>query len=242
MSVFCVKTDGKSKKRSFGLYGSAIGLVDSNDIDGSKYCFRVLDGIEYVILQAESQTRQMEWSIAIAHSISMENGGGILLDKQKMERACDEFGVDNAGFPNIDGSDVPPPPPSTRTNDEGFATSIVFAKPVHEAGPAKGSTGRLTNPISRKLNITHESHENVDISLHMERFASNIFDANKQFPVQPLRSDATQPWHMIDRASSESSASEIFDKVSDLDESTQLNAGEYSRLVRLTEVADNAKK
>lgn len=260
ISLFCVKMDGKSKKRSFGLYGSAVGLVDSNDTDGSKHCFRVLDGIEYVVLQAESQTSQMEWSIAIAHSISMENGGGILLDKQKIVRACDGFGLDNAGFPSIDGSDVPPSPLFTRANDEDFATSIVFAKPVHETGPAKGSTGRL-NPISEpshsgQLNTTHEvsnanlaSHENVEISLHMERFASNFFDVNKQiyssknsFPVQSLRSDVTQPWHMIDRATrDQSSASEIFDKVSDFGESTQLN-DEYSRLVQLTEAAVITKK
>lgn len=71
-----------------------MGLVESNVIDGSKNCFRVLDGLEFVVLQAESLTSQMEWSIAIAHSVSMENGGGIFFDREKMGVARDKgFGL-----------------------------------------------------------------------------------------------------------------------------------------------------
>ena len=54
LTLFSVKRDGKSKKRAFGLYGSAIGLVESNTVNGSKHCFRVLDGTESIILQAQS--------------------------------------------------------------------------------------------------------------------------------------------------------------------------------------------
>ena len=73
ITLFTIKRDGKSKKRSFGLYGSAIGIAKCA---GSKHCFRVLDGIEPIILQAESSSSMMDWATSIAHSISMENGGG----------------------------------------------------------------------------------------------------------------------------------------------------------------------
>lgn len=84
-----------------------MGLVESNVFDGSKNCFRVLDGLEFIVLQAESLTSQMEWSIAIAHSISMENGGGILFDREKMEVTRDKgFGLQSARSPKIDDSSV----------------------------------------------------------------------------------------------------------------------------------------
>ncbi len=236
------------------MYGSAIGLVEPNDIDRSKNCFRVLDGVEYVVLQAESQTSQLEWAVAIAHSISMENGGGILLDKEKMRDGG--FPLNSAGFP-LDGNVATTSSVIHRANTEDvdFATSIIFAKPVKE-----GSTCRL-NPISETAHSSRPestqevfnanfdiSIENAELPLSMEQFASNYFDAHKQvqsskgtFPVQALRSDDMQPWHIIDRASSESSASEIFDKVSDFEESTQLNAGDYSKLVQLTEAGVSMK-
>ena len=222
--------------------------MDSSVIDGSRHCFRVLDGVEYVVLQAESQTSQMEWSIAIAHSISVENGGGILLDKAKM-------GFDSAGFPSIYGCVDPPSSDFHATNPEDLATSIVFAKPC-KLNPIS----EISQSHSRKLNTIHfieatrgvfsgnitSLANKVELSPPMEQFASNVFDAHKNahsskksFPVQALSSE--HPWHMIDRASSESSASEIFDKVSNFDENTQLNACDYSKLVQLTEAAGVSK-
>ena len=68
-----------------------------------KYCLCDLDGIEDIILQAKSHASQIEWSTKIAHAISMENGGGILLDKEKQRMAQD--GVDpSARFPIQDSS------------------------------------------------------------------------------------------------------------------------------------------
>ena len=161
LTLFTVKRDGQSKKRSFSLYGSAIGL-DSNVIDGSKHCFRVLDGTLFVVLQAESQTSQMEWSIAIAHSISMENGGGILFDKEKLGITRDGgFGLDNAGFPIIDGYSV------TKNRN----SSVVFSKPIHDEG-------RL-NPISK---TSYSTKLDIELSLPMEHFVSGPFDAHTLHP------------------------------------------------------------
>ena len=251
-----MKRDGKSTKRSFGLYGSAIGLVDSNFLDVGKHCFRVLDGVEYVVLQAESDASMMEWSIAIVHTISMENGGGILLDKEKLRVARDEFGFDSAGFPIDNIARSSSIVYGVKTEE---AMSIVFTKPTKEINLGSGASGEVTKAHSSKLDTTHSTettHEasstsfnsvdNVELFYPMEHFACNFFDTNEQpsrnqfkrlLPIQALRSDVPEPWHMIDGASSESSAAEIFDKVSDFEENTQLNAEEYSKLVQLTKSA-----
>lgn len=64
--------------------GSAIGLVDSGDVNGRRGCFKVLvNGIEPIYLQAESLDSQLSWSVAISQSISLQNGGGIILDQKK---------------------------------------------------------------------------------------------------------------------------------------------------------------
>ena len=83
LTIFTAKKNGKSKKRAFGLHGSAVGLVKSHVVDGRMNCFRVLDGMESIILQAESEESMYEWATSIALSISMESGGGLLLQKEK---------------------------------------------------------------------------------------------------------------------------------------------------------------
>ena len=134
VTLFAVKRDGKSKVRSFALYGSAVGLVDSNSVDGNKHCFRVLDGIGTVVLQASSHECMMEWGASIAHSISFQNGGGILLDKEKIALAAEDgFWVDSAGFPRRVENLF------RAADNENVAKSIVFAKPVKDFsfGPMK---------------------------------------------------------------------------------------------------------
>ncbi|KAL3787826.1 hypothetical protein ACHAW5_003578 [Stephanodiscus triporus] len=241
MTLFTFKRDGKSTKRHFGLYGSAIGIVDSNLVNGSKNCFRVLDGVESIILQAESQDSQMEWSTAIAHSISMENGGGILLDKEKRAMARDGSGLDNFGFPTPGSAHVTSCIFRGFENDE--TTSIVFAKPAKELrlGLTESCDISRLEPITEKrrlskldtTNIT-EATEEIGIALR----TSNSSD--KSFPVQALRTEAhphldlPNPWLVIDRVSSASSASDIFDKVSEFDKTTQINSEDYNKLVDFT--------
>ena len=245
MTLFTVKRDGKSTKRQFGLYGSAIGIVDSNLVNGSKNCFRVLDGVESIILQSESQESQMQWSTSIAHSISMENGGGILLDKEK------RTGLDSFGFPMPGCAPVPSTIFRGFNNDEGN-TSIVFAKPVQELrlGPMESCELTRMEPINERRYIG--KMDTTDVSEATEKVGNiSVFDdlrkkpsnsSKKTIPVQALRSENSHPWLMIDRASSASSASEIFDKVSEFDETTQLNSDDFTKLVNFTKEVSVAKK
>jgi hypothetical protein len=227
MTLFTVKRDGKSTKRQFGLYGSAIGIVDSNLVNGSKNCFRVLDGVESIILQSESQESQMQWSTSIAHSISMENGGGILLDKEK------RTGLDSFGFPMPGCAPVPSTIFRGFDNDEGN-TSIVFAKPVQELrlGPMESCELTRTGYLGKMDTTESEATEkvgNISVFDDMRKRPSN--SSKKTIPVQALRSESSHPWLNIDRVSSASSASEIFDKVSEFDETTQLNSDDFTKLV-----------
>jgi len=216
MTLFVVIKTGKSKKRQFGLYGSAIGLVDSNLVNGSKSCFRVLDGVESITLQADSHEMQMEWSTAIAHSISMENGGGIIMEKEKLAMAQDGRGLDSFGFP-FPG--IGPPVDASSIFRRAFkaedasSTSIVFAKPIHDLhlGPSENDDIRLEPITERRRPI--KAQEVIGNSLN----SLNLVDLpmmtlprrpNKSvYPVQALRSE-------LDRANSESSGSDIFDDVS----------------------------
>jgi hypothetical protein len=253
MTLFTVKRDGKSTKRQFGLYGSAIGIVDSNLVNGTKNCFRVLDGVESIILQSESQESQMQWSTAIAHSISMENGGGILLDKEK------RAGLDSFGFPMPGCAPVSSSIFRGFYNDEGN-TSIIFAKPVQELrlGPMESCDITRLEPITErrclgKMDTTDvsEATEKVGSISDSVDLSRRVFDdmrkkpvnsSKKTIPVQALRSENSHPWLMIDRVSSASSASEIFDKVSEFDETTHLNVEDFTKLVNFTKEVSVEKK
>ena len=220
MTLFVVIKTGKSKKRQFGLYGSAIGLVDSNLVNGSKSCFRVLDGVESITLQADSHEMQMEWSTAIAHSISMENGGGIIMEKEKLAMAQDGRGLDSFGFP-FPG--IGPPVDASSIFRRAFkaedasSTSIVFAKPIQDLhlGPSENDDIRLEPITERRRPI--KAQEVIGNSLN----SLNLVDLpmmtlprrpnNSVYPVQALRAEIGMS---IDRANSESSGSDIFDDVS----------------------------
>jgi hypothetical protein len=268
MTLFTVKRDGKSTKRQFGLYGSAIGIVESNLVDGSQNCFRVLDGVESIILQAESQECQMQWSTAIAHSISMENGGGILLDKEKRAMARDGYTLDSFGFPTLGGDPVTSSIFRGVFLTDGHTPSIVFAKPVQELRLGQTESCEITRLESiterrrlSKLGATHvtEAAEKVSSTLNNsdadlsriivdddEKRISKLSD--KTLPIQTLRNEAS-PWLAIDRMSSASSGSDsIFDMVSEFDKKAQLNSDDFTKLVNFTKEAsmqkcrENAKK
>ena len=267
LTLFTIKRDGKSKKRSFGLYGSAIGLVESNAVTGgNKNCFRVLDGLEPIILQAQSRDSMMEWSTSIAHSISMENGGGLLLDKEKRVLAKDGFGLDSAGFPtqcNITASSF-----LRRVKHETAAKSIVFSKPIPRTEHTSCSEINRLEPITEKidkskLDITYTTEQTevasttfnsldpADISQSMEDFARNFFVLkentishmpNRKIPTQELRAEVSHPWLTIDRVeSSTSSGSEIFDKVSDFDDSSHINPKDFDKLLQFTKDYTNVR-
>mmetsp|Transcript_11084 Transcript_11084/g.17566 ORF Transcript_11084/g.17566 Transcript_11084/m.17566 type:complete len:220 (-) Transcript_11084:166-825(-) len=209
----------------------------------------------------------MEWSTSIAHSISMENGGGILLDKEKQAVVQDAFGLDGPRFP-IQSDAVTSSSIFRGAENEDVTKSIVFTKPIKDlcSGPAeRGDVTRL-EPIkektdSTKLNTTHEtdsteelnttfnSLDPVDISDSMEDFARNFFVmggaptrrvTQNSLPVQSLRTEASKPWIAIDRVSSTSSGSEIFDKASEFDKTSHINPEDFIKLLDFTkEVASN---
>ena len=81
---------------------------------------------------------------------------------------------------------------------------------------------------------------NISVFDDMRKRPSNSL--KKTIPVQALRSENSHPWLMIDRVSSASSASEIFDKVSEFDETTQLNSDDFTKLVNFTKEVSVAKK
>ena len=100
-----------------GLYGSAVGLV-SPELVHKNDCFRVSNGLERITLQASSHDDMMDWSTVIAQGISMENGGGILLDKVKREESASVTQQEPSIFRKVH-------------NDAGVKSSIVFAKQIN---------------------------------------------------------------------------------------------------------------
>ncbi|KAL9180068.1 hypothetical protein ACHAXT_008038 [Thalassiosira profunda] len=251
VSLYTVKRDGKSKKRAFSLYGSAVGLVDSNSVGGNKHCFRILDGTETVILQAQSHDDMMDWATALAQTVSMENGGGLLLDKEKKALEKDGFFV-GGSFPT-QSYDF-----HRLLGNADTAKSIVFAKPIKEETPCAMPEKQAIQlaPISEgqapsNLNNTHATEatgdttftslDPVDLSQSMEDFARNFFaskdGSSEQMPVQALRS--SEQWLSIDKVSSTSSGSEIFDKVSE--SADHITERDFEKLLQFTSsLASNA--
>ena len=93
LCLYVVKRQGKSTKSILQLRGASIGLVGNN-------CFKVNSGLEVVKLQAVSSEDALNWATSIAHSISMENGGGVLLEKEKMK--CDASSLSDWESPPAD--------------------------------------------------------------------------------------------------------------------------------------------
>ena len=199
LTLFTPSKDGNSTKRAIGLYGSAIGLVDSLT-NGNKHCFRVLDGMnEPAILQADSLDSQMDWATTIALSISMESGGGVLLENEKRSQ-------ESNGCP-VNGK--PSPQPIFRD----FDSSFVFAKSLEERS---GHDIRL-DPITEKIDVSNqfditnnifESLNPVDLSSAMEDYARKFFVAQPT-PIQSLRDDELE-WISIDRVLNSSSTDQVF--------------------------------
>ena len=101
LTLYSIKRDGKSCKKVVHLLGSAIGLVDSGDVNGRRNCFKVLvNGIESICLQADCLDSQLSWAVALCQSISLQNGGGLILD-QKMRMAT-HVAEDETSMINLD--------------------------------------------------------------------------------------------------------------------------------------------
>ena len=83
LSLYVVKRQGKSTKSILQLRGASISLSEDN-------CFRVNSELKVVKLQAVSSEEALDWATSIAQSISMQNGGGLLLDKEKILRQTND--------------------------------------------------------------------------------------------------------------------------------------------------------
>lgn len=77
-------TNSSSNGTVISLRGSAIALVDPRDVRHTRNCFRLMNGLETTILQASSHNEMMNWATSVVHGISIESGGGFLLDHGKI--------------------------------------------------------------------------------------------------------------------------------------------------------------
>ena len=174
-------------------------MVDSLT-NGNKHCFRVLDGMnEPAILQADSLDSQMDWATTIALSISMESGGGVLLENEKRSQESNGFPVNCK----------PSPQPIFRD----FESSYVFAKSLEEWSGHDIRLDPITEKIdvSNQFDITNNSFESlhpVDLSSAMEDYARKFVVAQPT-PIQSLRDDELE-WISIDRVLNSSSTDEVF--------------------------------
>lgn len=204
-----LKKDGKSKKKVIGLYGSAIGLLSPDLVSGNKHCLRIVNGIDEFTLQASSNEDMMEWATAIAHGISMENGGGLLLEKAKKEWPHEETVMGNFEYPTQEQSIF------RSVDEESGVRSFVFSKSIMpEEGDADGIDDSFSsiclrpskfNMPAESLNISHatevteadsffRSLDPADLSATMEEFASSFFVTCKEaLPFQTLRTDVAIP-------------------------------------------------
>jgi len=77
-------SNSSSNGTVISLRGSAIALVDPRDVHHTRNCFRLMKGLETTILQASSHDEMMNWATSVVHAISIESGGGFLLDHGKI--------------------------------------------------------------------------------------------------------------------------------------------------------------
>jgi hypothetical protein len=208
LTIYTILKDGKSKRKEVGLYGAAIGLVSPELIGGMKHCFRVVNGIEEMTLQTTSHDDTMDWATSITQGISMENGGGLLLDKAKK---------DAAPSPSL-ACNQPSSFPSLNSNDD-VASSIVFAKQVQDdvkvptiaKSKSLDSIVQVPMPLLKnnvtvkpsrscdltELDATFKTLDPVDLSETMLDFANNFFtnaqeaklvsQPKAELPLQALR-------------------------------------------------------
>jgi hypothetical protein len=192
LTIYAILKDGKSKRREMGLYGAAVGLVSPDLAGGMKHCFRVVNGVEEMTLQTTSHDDTMDWATSIVQGISMENGGGLLVEKAKKDAAPSPCLPCNQ----------PPLLPNLISND-GASSSIVFAKQVQDKDSKSfDSITPMTPPMLEKygtlkssrstdlteLDATFKTLEPADLSETMLDFANNFFtNAQKAEPVIHLK-------------------------------------------------------
>eukprot|EP00978_Attheya_sp_CCMP212_P018986 scaffold52641_cov48-Attheya_sp.AAC.1 len=71
------------QRRDINLSHSSVLLVLPKDKDNHRFCFRIMSGSDSIVFKALSYEDMIDWVSAITHSISLANGGGLLLDLEK---------------------------------------------------------------------------------------------------------------------------------------------------------------
>eukprot|EP00985_Skeletonema_marinoi_P034390 scaffold43791_cov204-Skeletonema_marinoi.AAC.3 len=195
------------------MRGASVGLENN--------CFTVYSGLKVVQLQAVSRDDALGWATNICQSISMENGGGLLLDKEKQEEALHGSGV-------------------TSNADELFTSVQVFATSKSNAIETTLDVTQTTEATDEDdlCDTTFNSLDPVEVShIHtkMEAFALNFFHPSS------LKGNVTdtQAWLDLDRVSSIVSDEEVLDAYSDIDNCNHINSEDYVKLKRLASEREN---
>lgn len=180
----------------------------------------VHSGLKFVKLQAVSREDALDWCINICHSISMENGGGLLLDKEKQEAA-------------LHGQDA---------NEQNTAANEVYSSSsVQVVTTSKSNAIETTLDVTQSTQVTEmtdicgttfNSLDPEEVSKKMEEFALNFLRPSR--PRGDSDTDTNhQQWLDIDRISSIVSDEEVLDAYSDIDNCNHINSEDYVRLKRL---------
>ena len=124
-------------------------------------CFVVYSGLKFATLQGVSREDALDWCTNICHSISMENGGGLLLDKRKEEAALHEQGA-----------------------NRHYSTADELYSSVQVVTTSKSNAIETTLDVTQSTQVTEETDSNCgtafnsldpeEVSKKMEEFALNF--------------------------------------------------------------------
>lgn len=255
LNTFSLQRDGQSRKRVINLFGAAVALVVLN---GGRRNFRVVSGLESVELCAQSNEEVMDWATKVAYTISLENGGGLLLEREKRTAlpTSNLIGAKPLVSTAVAKSRGLPLEVSSKCPDRkssifrSCVESPIISKSIKSDQELQETCVDLFEVIEQKTSRAAEiTHANVNTltSLNpaepqvMESFTDQFFvpgTQSKVFPAQSLNRAVEWPtfdeWSVEERASDASllSSEYITNKYTNLDESPHPSKHDWVRLIQ----------
>ncbi|KAH8066883.1 hypothetical protein JL721_8076 [Aureococcus anophagefferens] len=89
LSYYTSKDDEESLKDRIHLMGSVVSLVPNQE-SGRHFTFRVVSGCAVLVMQATTVQDMLLWATTLYHGIAVANGGGYLLEAERLRAAAAE--------------------------------------------------------------------------------------------------------------------------------------------------------
>jgi len=220
--------------------------------------------MQSIVLKANSYDDMIDWATAIVHGISMENGGGFLLEKEQNDRKRNRRGFPiqkketRVAFRGADDDEGGGEHGRNLSGDGSYTTCLSSISPIslkegsNECRELRDFRPSHLPPImeqdnkARELNVSHftdfteaettfKSLNPADLSETMENFARDFFVCKtSQYPVQALSKECNDDPWVDIDRASSATGSSAFSDVLEIDGNSHVSKDNFDKLLQYT--------